>query len=59
MTRAEAVKILNKAMGRQAGERDVASPFTDVSRNHWAYHEILEAAVIHDYQKNSQGETWL
>ncbi len=59
VTRAEAVKILNKAMGRQAGERDVESPFTDVSRTHWAYHEILEASVAHDYRKTDQGETWL
>ena len=59
VTRAEAVKILNRAMGRQAGERDVASPFADVSRDHWAYWEILEAAVGHDYEKNSQGEIWL
>ena len=59
VTRAEAVKILNRAMGRQAEERDVASPFADVSRDHWAYWEILEAAVGHDYEKNSQGEIWL
>lgn len=59
VTRAEAVKILNRAMDRQAGERDIASPFTDVSRDHWAYHEILEASVTHDYEKHSQGEIWL
>ena len=59
VTRAEAVKILNRAMDRQAGERDIAAPFTDVRVDHWAYHEILEASVTHDYEKHSQGETWL
>ena len=59
VTRAEAVKILNKAMGREAGEREAALPFTDVSRTHWAYGEILEASVTHDYKKTSQGEVWL
>lgn len=59
VTRAEAVKILNKAMGREAGEREAALPFTDVSRTHWAYGEILEASVTHDYKKTDQGEVWL
>ena len=59
VTRAEAVKILNKAMGREAGEREAVLPFTDVSRTHWAYGEIMEASVTHDYKKTSQGEVWL
>lgn len=59
VTRAEAVKILNKAMGREAGEREAVLPFTDVSRTHWAYGEILEASVTHDYKKTDQGEVWL
>ena len=59
VTRAEAVKILNKAMGREAGEREAALPFTDVSQTHWAYGEILEASVTHDYKKTDQGEVWL
>ena len=59
VTRAEAVKILNRAMDRWAGERETVLPFTDVARSHWAYHEILEASVTHDYEKNSQGEVWL
>ena len=59
VTRAEAVKILNRAMDRQAAERETQLPFIDVPRTHWAYHEILEASVTHDYEKNSQGEVWL
>ena len=59
VTRAEAVKILNRAMDRRAGERETVLPFTDVARSHWAYNEILEASVTHDYEKNSQGEVWL
>lgn len=59
VTRAEAAKLLNRAMGRRAGEREVSSPFADVGRDHWACHEILEAAVSHDYERTEDGEIWL
>ena len=56
--RAEAVKLVNQALGRQAGERDVAMPFSDVPAGHWAYWEILEASVSHTYTKDTGGEVW-
>ena len=57
--RAEAVKILNHALDRRAGERPASLPFTDVPKDHWAYDEIREAAVSHTYQKTDDGEKWL
>lgn len=55
ITRAEAVKIINRALGRSPNQVTVSAnsglirnPFTDVSETHWAYYEILEAAVPHN-----------
>ena len=59
VSRAEAVKILNHALDRRAGERPASLPFTDVPKDHWAYDEIREAAVSHTYQKTDDGEKWL
>ena len=59
VSRAEAVKILNHALDRRAGERAAALPFTDVEKGHWACDEIREAAVSHTYRKSGEGETWL
>ena len=58
ISRAEAVKLVNQALGRQAGERDVAMPFSDVSAGYWAYWEILEASVTHTYVKDGNTEIW-
>ena len=58
VSRAEAVKLVNQALGRQAGEREAAMPFSDVPAGHWAYWEILEASVTHEYEKTTSGEDW-
>ncbi|MCH5211134.1 MAG: S-layer homology domain-containing protein [Oscillospiraceae bacterium] len=47
ITRAEAVTMINKAWGRDADVSGSANPFSDVNENHWAYNQILEAAVAH------------
>ncbi len=54
ITRAEAVKIINAAIGRTPSKEKVdasignyKNPFSDVVNRHWAYYEILEAAVVH------------
>ena len=46
ITRAEAVKIINSVLGRN-DYRNEKNPFGDVSQNHWAYKQILEAAIEH------------
>lgn len=42
VTRAEAVTMINKALGR-ADSATVQNPFSDVLPSHWAYNEILKA----------------
>ena len=47
ITRGEAVTMINKALGRDDKPSDLENPFSDVTSNHWAYGQILEAAVSH------------
>lgn len=47
ITRAEAVAIVNRAIGRDISDAALAAktmPFTDVPADHWAYRHILAAA---------------
>ena len=53
VTRAEAVKMINGALGRIPAEGHLAelisrNPFQDVDESHWAYGNILEASVAHN-----------
>lgn len=50
ITRAEAVKIINGVLGRSDFSSET-NPFSDVSDTHWAYTQILEAAVEHQVKK--------
>lgn len=49
ITRAEAVKIINSVLDRTDFSNET-NPFSDVSSEHWAYKQILEAAVTHRVQ---------
>lgn len=51
ITRAEAVFIINRMLGRDDLE-NIENPFTDVSQTHWAYTDIMEAAVTHNSEDN-------
>ena len=46
ITRAKAVKIINSVLDRN-DYRNEKNPFTDVKTSHWAYKQILEAAIEH------------
>lgn len=55
ITRAEAVKMINVAIGRApdkalmaANAAEIVNPFSDVATDYWAYYDVLEAAVEHD-----------
>ena len=55
ITRAEAVKVINAALGRTPNIARVQEnipkytvAISDVPTTHWAYYEIIEAAVSHD-----------
>lgn len=64
ITRAEAVNVVNNVLDRNADEEfidthsDYANRFVDVSREHWAYYEIVEAAVQHRCYLDEAGEHW-
>ena len=53
INRAEVVTIVNRLLGREADENYIAdnlrklNTFPDVSRKHWAYYAVMEAANTH------------
>ncbi|UED80504.1 InlB B-repeat-containing protein [Lysinibacillus sp. CD3-6] len=51
LTRAQAVKVLNRLFERQAPTEHQNPIFKDVQSNHWAFYEIQEAAVKHTHNK--------
>lgn len=64
IARAEAAKIINALLDRSADEAYLdANPslnrFPDVDTGHWAYYEMMEATIAHEYAKDERGkETW-
>ena len=46
IARSEAVSIINRVLGRN-DIKDFTNPFRDVTENHWAYIDIMEASVEH------------
>lgn len=64
ITRAEAVVVLNKVLGRSCDltfvqtNAQVASRFADVLPGAWYYGYVIEAAVAHSYTRLSGIERW-
>lgn len=63
ITRAQAVSILNRVLGRRADGIKAAPgailKFVDLPYSHWAYSQIMEASVEHTYTKSDSGlESW-
>jgi hypothetical protein len=63
-TRAEAATVINRVLCRNADEAwlDAAylPMFHDVPRTHWAWYEIMEAALSHSSQWGAEmGECWI
>lgn len=50
ITRAEAVAIINRAITRNCAP-DIKIDFKDVTKNHWAYSDIVQAAGIENKDK--------
>ena len=67
ITRAEAVKMFNNIFLRcpDINYIDVneilLKKFNDLSKNHWAYYELVEAANTHEYKRKPQSieEIWM
>ena len=64
ITRAEVVVIVNVILER-SGDKHYAdenhqmlNKFVDISQDHWAYYEIIEATNGHDYSMKENSETW-
>ena len=64
LTRAEATVIVNNMLGRAADQKfidqvwDRRDLFADLTRGHWAYYHIMEAAISHAYGTDGRRELW-
>ena len=59
ITRAEVVMIVNRMLGRGIRTKDISADlysfYPDLSTNHWAFAEMIEASVEHDYERLETG----
>ncbi|WP_059044476.1 X2-like carbohydrate binding domain-containing protein [Paenibacillus rubinfantis] len=57
VTRAEAVSVINRALGRGPlfGNADALPVWRDVPQAHWAFHEIAEASTEHKAMPRAEG----
>ncbi|MEG0448686.1 MAG: S-layer homology domain-containing protein [Lysinibacillus sp.] len=56
LTRAQAVKVLNRLFKRGPLNVENHSTFKDVQKTHWAFYEIEEAAREHQYTIDADGK---
>ncbi|NLW52102.1 MAG: Cna B-type domain-containing protein, partial [Tissierellia bacterium] len=66
LSRAEAVTIINRMLDRVADKSYVDTnarsivKYTDLTKVHWAYYDIMEASNSHDYERlTNKNERWL
>lgn len=68
VSRAETAKMLNSLFERRADKdsfKDIMVQmdlYEDIKESHWAYYDIIEASISHEYQrreKDSYVENWL
>ena len=65
ITRAQVVTIVNRMLKRKIELSDIPNgvvKYTDLATTHWAYCDIIEASVWHDYKRKGQGsisEIWI
>ncbi len=61
ITRAEAISIINRITDREPDKdiiEDLEMVYTDLDTTHWAYDEIMEATIPHDYEDILGQEIW-
>ena len=59
ITRAEVVSVINRILGRGIRATDIPTDlhgiYTDLSPSHWAFAEMFEASLAHDYVRLENG----
>jgi len=64
ITRAETMTAMNRIFERKPDKADIlektTNPFTDLDEEHWAYENVLEASLTHEYTitVSAEKETW-
>ena len=63
ISRAQAATIINRMLGAAADrsyvDSYVTNPYTDVSKTHWAFYQIMEATIAHSHSYDKEGvEIW-
>jgi len=65
ITRAEAITLINRVLEREPNPADINANlagtviFTDLPHTHWAYYDIMEASIEHDFMIDEHGnEIW-
>lgn len=62
LTRAQAVKVINMMLDRKINPENLPADvprYSDLSPSHWAYADIMEASIAHDYERDEDGsEIW-
>lgn len=62
ITRAEAVTIMNRVLGRAADRAAFDATermiYRDVAPSHWAFYQVMEASIAHDFTAAGTGESW-
>jgi hypothetical protein len=57
ITRAEAMTMIDRVLDRKVDAAgllaELTPAYTDVTPSHWAYYDVLEATVSHDYERRS------
>jgi hypothetical protein len=63
LSRADCVTIVNRILGRGIEIEDMpdwAPSYPDLPSSHWAYSDIIEASVTHDFTRKDNGsELWV
>ena len=63
ITRAEAAKVVNRALSRSPDKEWIDANvkdalYSDLTKDHWAYYELMEASVAHDVSIENGAEHW-
>ena len=57
------VTIVNTMLNREidsAALAQVVNPYYDINSGHWAYADVIEASVAHEYERDGNGkEIWI